>query len=133
MLTPYQRQANLMMLEGAAPAQVDKALNDFGLAMGPFAMGDLAGLDIGYKSRQDQDLSEDEKRIYRIADALVEAGHLGQKSGSGFYKYDPDTRARSENPEAMKIIDDVRSELGINQPRHFRRRDHRAHAVRAGQ
>jgi len=115
MLTPYQRQAHLMMLEGAAPAEIDKALNDFGFAMGPFAMGDLAGLDIGYKSRQDQDLSEDEQRIYKIADALVEAGHLGQKSGSGFYKYDPETRARSENPDAMKIIDDVRSELGINQ------------------
>ncbi|MGI9357555.1 MAG: 3-hydroxyacyl-CoA dehydrogenase NAD-binding domain-containing protein, partial [Rhizobiaceae bacterium] len=115
MLTPYQRQAHLMMLEGAAPAEIDKALNDFGFAMGPFAMGDLAGLDIGYKSRQDQELSEDEQRIYKIADALVEAGQLGQKSGSGFYKYDPETRARSQNPEAMKIIDDVRSKLGINQ------------------
>ncbi len=115
MLTPYQRQAHLMLLEGASPEQIDKALTDFGFAMGPFSMGDLAGLDIGYKSRQDQDLSEDEKRIYKIADALVEAGHLGQKSGSGFYKYDPETRARSENPEATRIIAQIRSELGINQ------------------
>ncbi len=114
MLTPYLRQANLLVLEGASPAEVDKALTDFGWAMGPFAVSDLAGLDIGYKSRQDQDLSQHEQRIYTAADRLVEAGHLGQKSGSGFYKYDPQTRARSENPDATSIIEEVRSELGIN-------------------
>ena len=114
MLTPYLRQANLLILEGASPEQIDKALTDFGWAMGPISVSDLAGLDIGYKSRKDQDLSEDEKRIYLIADRLVEAGHLGQKSGSGFYSYDPKTRARSENPEATKIINDVRAEFGIN-------------------
>ncbi|MEL6946418.1 MAG: 3-hydroxyacyl-CoA dehydrogenase family protein, partial [Pseudomonadota bacterium] len=73
-----------------------------------------AGLDIGYKSRQDQELSEHEQRVYTVADRLVEAGFLGQKSGSGFYAYDPETRARSENAEATRIIDDVRAELGIN-------------------
>ena len=114
MLTPYLRQANLLVLEGASPDQVDKALMEFGLAMGPFAMSDLAGLDIGYKSRQDQDLDEHEQRIYLAADRLVEAGHLGQKSGSGFYSYNPETRARSENGEATRIIDEVRAELGIN-------------------
>lgn len=114
MLTPYLRQANLLVLEGASPAEVDKALTDFGWSMGPFAVSDLAGLDIGYKSRQDQDLDEHESKIYTAADRLVEAGHLGQKSGSGFYKYDPETRGRSENPEATSIIDQVRSELGIN-------------------
>ena len=114
MLTPYLRQANLLILEGASPAQVDKALTDFGWAMGPISVSDLAGLDIGYKSRKDQDLSEDESRIYLIADRLVEAGHLGQKSGSGFYSYDPQTRARSENPEAAKIIEATRAEFGIN-------------------
>ena len=114
MLTPYLRQANLLVLEGASPAQIDKALTDFGWAMGPFAVSDLAGLDIGYKSRQDQELSEDETRIYTAADRLVEAGHLGQKSGSGFYAYDPETRGRSENAAATEIIEQVRSELGIN-------------------
>ena len=114
MLTPYLRQANLLVLQGASPAQVDKALTDFGWAMGPFAVSDLAGLDIGYKSRQDQELSDDEKRIYIAADRLVEADHLGQKSGSGFYAYDLETRGRSENPAATEIIDQVRSELGIN-------------------
>ena len=114
MLTPYLRQANLLVLEGASPAQIDKALTNFGWAMGPFAVSDLAGLDIGYKSRQDQDLDEDEKRIYTAADRLVEAGYLGQKSGSGFYAYDPETRGRSENTAATEIIEQVRSELGIN-------------------
>ncbi|NKB53223.1 MAG: 3-hydroxyacyl-CoA dehydrogenase [Rhizobiaceae bacterium] len=114
MLTPYLRQANLLILEGASPEQVDKALKDFGWAMGPISVSDLAGLDIGYKSRKDQDLDEHEKLVYRAADRLVEAGHLGQKSGSGFYTYDPKTRARSENPAATKIIDEVRAELGVN-------------------
>jgi len=114
MLTPYIRQANLLVLEGASPEQVDKALTDFGWAMGVFAVSDLAGLDIGYKSRADQDLSEAEAQIYTAADRLVEAGHLGQKSGSGFYTYDPETRARKPNPEAMRILDEVRAERGIN-------------------
>ena len=114
MLTPYIRQANLLVLEGASPEQVDKALTDFGWAMGVFAVSDLAGLDIGYKSRADQDLSEAEAQIYTVADRLVEAGHLGQKSGSGFYSYDPETRARTPNPEAMRILDEVRAERGIN-------------------
>jgi len=114
MLTPYLRQANLLVLEGASPEQVDKALTDFGWAMGPFAVSDLAGLDIGYKSRQDQQLGEQEKRVYTIADRLVEGGFLGQKSGAGFYAYDAETRARSENTDATRIIEEVRSELGIN-------------------
>ncbi|MFD0916107.1 3-hydroxyacyl-CoA dehydrogenase NAD-binding domain-containing protein [Pseudahrensia aquimaris] len=114
MLTPYIRQANLLVLEGATPEQVDKALTDFGWAMGVFAVSDLAGLDIGYKSRADQDLSDDERRVYTIADRLVEAGHLGQKSGSGFYSYDPETRARTPNPEALRIMEEVRREMGIN-------------------
>ncbi|MEE9315257.1 MAG: 3-hydroxyacyl-CoA dehydrogenase NAD-binding domain-containing protein [Rhizobiaceae bacterium] len=114
LLTPYLRQANLLVLEGASPEQVDKALTDFGWAMGPLSVSDLAGLDIGYKSRQDQDLDEHEQKIYRVADALVEAGHLGQKSGSGFYSYDPQTRARSENKATTEIINKVRAELGIN-------------------
>ncbi len=113
LLTPYLRQANLLVLEGASPAQIDKALTDFGWAMGPMSVSDLAGLDIGYKSRKDQDLSEGEKNIYRVADRLVEAGHLGQKSGSGFYSYDAQTRARSENSATTEIVAKVRAELGI--------------------
>ena len=113
MLTPYSRQAGRLLLEGASAEQIDAALTRFGFAMGIFAVGDLAGLDIGYKSRKDRDLQPHEKQVTMIADRLVEAGHLGQKSGSGYYRYDPQTRERSENPEALAIIDAVRSELGI--------------------
>ncbi len=113
MLTPYARQAGLLLLEGASPEQVDNALTGFGFAMGVFSVGDLAGLDIGYKSRKDRKLEPHEVRVSMIADRLVEAGHLGQKSGSGYYQYDAKTRARSENPEATAIINQVREELGI--------------------
>ena len=113
MLTPYARQAGLLLLEGASPEQVDKALTDFGFAMGVFSVGDLAGLDIGYKSRKDRKLEPHEVQVSLIADRLVEAGHLGQKSGSGYYQYDKETRARSENPAATEIINAVRKELGI--------------------
>lgn len=113
MLTPYARQAGLLLLEGASPEQVDEALTGFGFAMGVFSVGDLAGLDIGYKSRKDRKLEPHEVQVSLIADRLVEAGHLGQKSGSGYYQYDKETRARSENPEATEIINAVRKELGI--------------------
>lgn len=78
------------------------------------AVGDLAGLDIGYRAREQ--LSDQEKgpRInYLLADRLVEAGRLGQKSGAGYYRYDPETRARQEDPVVADIIETTRAELGI--------------------
>ena len=111
LLTPYIRQAYLLVLEGASPEQIDRALERFGWAMGVFAVGDLAGLDIGYKSRQDQELTAVESSVYRFADQLVEAGHLGQKSGSGFYTYD-ENRNRTPNRAANEIIDQVRRDHG---------------------
>ena len=113
MLTPYARQAGLLLLEGAGVEQIDNALTGFGFAMGVFSVGDLAGLDIGYRSRRDRVLEPHEQRVWLIADRLVEAGFLGQKSGTGYYRYDPQTRARSENPQATEIIDQVRAELSI--------------------
>ncbi len=114
MLSPYMHQAGALLLEGASPEQVDDALTDFGWAMGVFAVGDLAGLDVGYKSRKDQDLPPHVQRVTMIADRLVEAGFMGQKSGAGYYTHDPDTRARSNNPGADDIIESVRKELGMN-------------------
>ena len=111
LLTPYIRQANLLVLEGASPEQIDRALERFGWAMGVFAVGDLAGLDIGYKSRQDQDLDAAEASVYRFTDQIVEAGFLGQKSGAGFYTYD-ENRNRTPNPEALAIIEGVRRDHG---------------------
>ena len=115
LLTPYIRQANLLVLEGASPEQIDRALERFGWAMGVFAVGDLAGLDIGYKSRQDQELDPVEASVYRFTDRIVEAGFLGQKAGRGYYNYD-ENRRRTPNPEALAIIEQVRRDHGF-QPR----------------
>ncbi len=114
MLRHYGREAALCVMEGAPPAQVDQAMERWGMAMGPLAVGDLAGLDIGYKAREQ--LSDEEKgsRVnYLLADRLVEAGRLGQKSGSGYYRYEPETRARHEDPVVTEIIEATRAELGI--------------------
>jgi len=114
MLRHYGREAALCVMEGASPAQVDQAMEQWGMAMGPMAVGDLAGLDIGYRAREQ--LSDEEKgpRInYLLADRLVEAGRLGQKSGAGYYRYDPETRARQEDPVVADIVEATRAELGI--------------------
>ena len=107
MLRNYGREAHLCYMEGATPKQVDTALENFGMAMGPIAMSDLAGLDVGYKARES--LPEDKKphpKFSAVSDVLVEMGRMGQKTGAGFYKYDPETRARIEDPEVLKIIEE---------------------------
>jgi len=114
MLRHYGREAALCVMEGASPAQVDQAMERWGMAMGPMAVGDLAGLDIGYRAREQ--LSDEEKgpRVnYLLADRLVEAGRLGQKSGAGYYRYNPETRAREEDPAVAEIITATRAELGM--------------------
>ncbi len=113
MLQPYGEQAQLLLLEGATPEQVDSAMEDFGMAMGPMRVFDLAGLDVGYKAREA--LSDKEKGDpagYRVPDLLVEAGRLGQKSGSGFYSYD-ENRRPTPDPEVHRLIEDTAAELGI--------------------
>ena len=114
MLTGYFREAQLCLLEGATPAQVDTAMQKWGMAMGPLAVGDLAGLDIGYKAREA--LPEDRRghpRITAVANALVEMGRLGQKSGAGYYTYDPTTRARIDDPAVMDVVLEKAAEFGI--------------------
>jgi 3-hydroxyacyl-CoA dehydrogenase len=116
MLRQYAKEAQLCMIEGATPEQIDGALTDFGMAMGPLAVGDLAGLDIGYKARQA--LASEQKgdpRTYCIADALVESGRLGQKTGAGYYRYDPDTRARYSDPQVSEVIRREASRHGVSQ------------------
>ncbi len=114
MLQPYFREASLCLIEGASPAQIDGALERWGMAMGPLAVGDLAGLDIGYKAREQlSDTEKGDRANYLVADRLVEAGRLGQKSGSGYYRYDPDTRARLDDPDVMAIVEATSAELGI--------------------
>lgn len=107
MLKGYGRQAQLCLLEGASPEQVDSAMQDWGMAMGPIAVGDLAGLDIGYRSRRDQGIETRSVKESTLADTLVEMERLGQKSGSGYYRYDPETRQRQNDPEVESLIKDV--------------------------
>jgi 3-hydroxyacyl-CoA dehydrogenase len=114
MLGHYAREAQLCVIEGATPEQVDAAMEDWGMAMGPLAVFDLAGLDVGYKARQGLPESErGDPRAYRVADALVEMGRLGQKTGAGFYRYDPETRRRSSDPEVQALIEREAAVLGV--------------------
>jgi 3-hydroxyacyl-CoA dehydrogenase len=112
MLYAYGREKELLMLEGATPSEVDQALQHFGMAMGPNAVGDLAGLDVGYHARRAWVDRPTDPRYYRVSDLLVEQGRLGRKSGQGFYRYDTGGR-RVDDPE---VVDMIRAEskcLGV--------------------
>jgi 3-hydroxyacyl-CoA dehydrogenase len=98
MLARRTEQVERLLLEGALPEQVDKALTDFGFRMGPCAMSDLAGLDIGWRIRQATG------KKAPVADALVEAGRLGQKTGKGFFRYPDGSRAPVPDPEVTALI-----------------------------
>jgi 3-hydroxyacyl-CoA dehydrogenase len=114
MLQGYFREAQLCLIEGGTPESVDGAMVDFGMAMGPISVADLAGLDVGYKARQALPESErGDAAAYRVPDALVEMGRLGQKSGQGFYNYDPETRKKTSDPEVQAIIEREAAALGI--------------------
>jgi len=104
MLYAYGRENQLMLLEGASPTQIDEALKRFGMAMGPNAVGDLAGLDVGYRVRQERSDLPDDPRYYRPADRMVEAGRLGQKSGRGMFRYEPGSRTPLPDPEVEQMI-----------------------------
>ena len=113
MLGGYGREAQMLLLDGCTPSQVDSALEGFGMAMGPLAMGDLAGLDVGYKAREARTDLPDDPKLYRMGTLLVEMGRHGQKTGSGFYKYDPETRKRMADPEVEDRIIEEANKLGI--------------------
>ncbi len=115
MLGGYGREAQMLLMDGCTPSQVDSALEKFGMAMGPLAMGDLAGLDVGYKARQGRTDLPDDPKLYRMGTLLVEMGRYGQKTGSGFYKYDPETRARMADPEVEAMIKAEAAKIGIEQ------------------
>ena len=106
MLAQRSKQAEKLLFEGALPQQVDAVVTKFGMPMGPFAMGDLAGLDIGWRSRKDRGIKSE------IADALCEAGRFGQKTGKGYYKYEAGSRAPLPDPEVEKLIDETLQRLG---------------------
>ena len=115
MLFGYTAQANMLLLEGALPHQIDQALESFGLNMGPFRMMDLVGLDLGWRARK---LSGKESPLHaKIGDELCEQDRYGQKSGAGYYNYSEGSRAPNPAPENEAVYEKISSENG------FTRRD----------
>ncbi len=115
MLYGYGRENQLLLLEGAAPEYIDQTLFDWGMAMGPNAVGDLAGLDVGYKVRQERTDLPDDPRYYRVADVLAGMGRFGQKTGRGMYLYEEGSRVPIPDPEVRDIIAGEAATLGIEQ------------------
>ena len=111
----YGREANMLLLEGATPQQVDNAMVQWGMAMGPLAVNDMSGIDIGYKARQANTDRPDDPCFFAAADMLVETGRLGQKTHAGFYQYDKQTNKRSPDDTAITLIKAHAAKLGIKQ------------------
>jgi 3-hydroxyacyl-CoA dehydrogenase len=112
MIEQYSRQAGFLLEEGCTPAQVDKAVERFGFAMGPFRMGDLAGNDIGWAIRKRRYAEQPNLRYSKTADLLCEMGRFGQKTGAGWYDYQAGKRDAIPSPVVDKMIEDYRKELG---------------------
>jgi 3-hydroxyacyl-CoA dehydrogenase len=113
MVEQYLRQAMFLLEEGATPAQVDRALERFGMAMGPFRMSDLAGNDVGWYIRKRRYVEKPEVIYSRIADKLCELGRFGQKTGSGWYRYESGRRDALPDPAVDALIADYRKEHGF--------------------
>ena len=116
MIEQYLRQALFLLEEGASPGQVDRALEKFGMAMGPFRMSDLAGNDVGWYIRKRRYVEKPDVVYSRIADRLCELGRFGQKTGLGWYRYEPGRRDALPDPAVDALIASYRAELG-NAPR----------------
>lgn len=123
MLLAYRTAADHMVLDGASPYDIDRAIVALGFPMGPYQVGDLAGLDIGYATRQRKAPTRDPReRVPVFADRLVESGRLGRKTGRGYYIYDEGSPQGRPDPEMDGLLDQVRAELGIT-PRPFSAED----------
>jgi 3-hydroxyacyl-CoA dehydrogenase len=112
MLYAYGRENQLMQLEGVAPDRIDRVLEEWGMAMGPNAVGDLAGLDVGYRVRKERKDKPADPRYWRVADMLAEMGRFGQKTGRGFYRYDGDVR--KPDPEVVALARAEAQRLGVS-------------------
>jgi 3-hydroxyacyl-CoA dehydrogenase len=118
-LAVYRQAADYLLEDGASPYQIDEAIRDFGFAMGPFQVSDLAGGDIGWATRKRRAATRDPRSRYvHIADRLCERGWFGQKTGRGWYRYEQGARAGTPDPEVLAIVDDERAKAGIR-PRAF--------------
>ena len=113
MIEQYGRQGGFLLDEGCTPEQVDKAIEKFGFAMGPFRMGDLAGNDIGWAIRKRRYIEKPDMKYSKTADLLCEKGRFGQKVGKGWYDYVPGKRDAIPNAEVVQMIEEHRKALGI--------------------
>ena len=114
MVAQYAREAEFLLEEGATPEQVDGALQRFGLAMGRFAMADLAGLDIGWAGRKRNAATRPAHLRYsKVADRICEMGRFGQKTGAGFYRYEAGSRKPLPDPVVHEVIAQCAKEAGI--------------------
>jgi 3-hydroxyacyl-CoA dehydrogenase len=113
MIEQYSRQAGFLIEEGCTPEQVDRAVEKFGFAMGPFRMGDLAGNDIGWAIRKRRNIEKPGMKYSKTADLLCELGRFGQKTGAGWYDYVPGKRDAIPSPVVVKMIEDHRKAQGI--------------------
>jgi len=113
MIEQYSRQAGFLLEEGATPAQVDRAMEKFGMAMGPFRMGDLAGNDIGWAIRKRRYVEKPHMRYSKTADLLCELGRYGQKTGAGWYDYVAGKRDAIPSKLVEDMIAKHRADLGI--------------------
>jgi 3-hydroxyacyl-CoA dehydrogenase len=112
---PFNSEMVILLEEGCLPEQVDKVMVDFGYPMGPFAVGDLAGLDIGAEGRKRRAAANPDYRKLPIADRLVELGRYGQKTSAGWYRYEKGDRTPHPDPDVAAIIRQVSAELGVPQ------------------
>jgi len=117
MVEQYLRQALFLLEEGASPRQVDRAMEKWGMAMGPFRMSDLAGNDIGWAIRKRRYREQPDMKYSRIADRLCEQGRFGQKTGLGWYRYEAGRRDAIPDPAVEKMVVDYSKEIGVERRR----------------
>jgi 3-hydroxyacyl-CoA dehydrogenase len=115
MYSAYGREGQQMLLEGVTPVQLDQAMRNWGMAMGPTAVLDMSGIDIGYNARKQNPHPPADPCYFRPANMLAEKGYLGRKTGRGFYRYDPETGKASEDMEVIELIRSEAEHLGVKQ------------------
>jgi len=116
MLGKYLEQANLLLLEGALPEQVDRAIEQFGFAMGPFRMSDVAGNDVGWSVRKRRYAEQGDAGYFRAADRLCEQGRFGQKTGGGWYDYVAGDRTARPSPAVAAMLQQITATAGTARP-----------------
>lgn len=112
MYAAYGREANMLLIEGASPEQIDHAMTSWGMAMGPLAVNDMSGIDIAYKARQENPNLPDDPLYFRAANIMVESGRLGQKTQAGFYRYDEAGKRQSDD-EVLEMFTSEAQAQGI--------------------